>query len=513
MLMKRIGGNANTPAEPEVVNPNIPAPPPPGFASGGDPQMSIRPNVSAPPPPNFGQIGAESQRVITSAPPPLNTNAMPGVGLPSVVVERDKLREFRNQIISRMQASIGPETILTRNRDTIQQLASRFKALTAQLQITLPDEQLRLLFDEVLAEMVGFGPLEPLLGDDAISEVMVNGPNQIYIERKGKLTLSDVKFENDDHVMRVVNRIVAPLSRRVDRKSPMVDARLPDGSRVNVIIPPCALNGPTITIRKFSKKPLSSQDLIRFGSVSEDMMRFLEACVHARLNMVVSGGTGSGKTTLLNVLSSFIPSDERIVTIEDSAELQLLQDHVVTLEAKPAEIDGTGVVTIRDLVKNSLRMRPERIVIGECRGGEALDMLQAMNTGHDGSLTTLHANNPRDTIKRMETLVLMSGMDLPLKVVREQIASAIEVIVQQARLRDGSRKITHITEVQGMEGDQVVLQDIFVFEETGTDQNGKIIGRLKPTGLRPKFYEKLVLAGFALPPSVFGAPVPQQRGR
>jgi pilus assembly protein CpaF len=310
-------------------------------------------------------------------------------------------------------------------------------------------------------------------------------------------------------VMRIIDRIIRPLGRRVDRNSPMVDARLPDGSRVNAIIPPCAIDGPSITIRKFAKEKLTVDDLIRFGSVTPQMAQFLEACVHARVNIVVAGGTGSGKTTLLNVLSSFVPADERIVTIEDSAELQLHQEHVVRLETKTADLDASGEVTIRDLVRNSLRMRPERIIVGEVRGGEALDMLQAMNTGHDGSLTTVHANSPRDTIARLETLVLMSGMDLPLKVVRAQIASAVDLIVQQARLRDGSRKVVSITEVQGMEGDVVVLSDLFAFREQGL-QDGYVIGELLPTGLRPKFQPKLEMAGFSLPADIY-MPVPQAR--
>jgi len=330
----------------------------------------------------------------------------------------------------------------------------------------------------------------------------------VYIEQKGKLKLSPVTFANDEHVLKVIDRIIRPLGRRVDRKWPMVDARLPDGSRVNAIIPPCAIDGSTITIRKFSKNKLQISDLVKFGSITSEMAEFLEACVVSRLNVVVSGGTGSGKTTLLNVLSNFIPSDERIVTIEDSAELQLSQDHVVRLEAKPAEVDGSGRVAIRDLVINSLRMRPERVVIGECRGGETLDMLQAMNTGHDGSLTTLHANTPRDAIARMETMAMMSGMDLPVRVIREQIAAAVDLIVQQTRLDDGQRKVSHITEVQGMEGDVVVLQDIFVLDIKGKTAEGKIMANLKPTGVRPRFTPRLESHGFKLPPNIFGAQVP-----
>jgi pilus assembly protein CpaF len=337
---------------------------------------------------------------------------------------------------------------------------------------------------------------------------MVNGPNKVYIEQKGKLKLSAITFANDEHVLKVIDRIIRPLGRRVDRKWPMVDARLPDGSRVNAIIPPCAIDGSTITIRKFSKNKLQISDLVKFGSITNEMAEFLEACVVSRLNVVVSGGTGSGKTTLLNVLSNFIPSNERIVTIEDSAELQLSQDHVVRLEAKPAEVDGSGRVAIRDLVINSLRMRPERVVIGECRGGETLDMLQAMNTGHDGSLTTLHANTPRDAIARMETMAMMAGMDLPVRVIREQIAAAVDLIVQQTRLDDGQRKVSYITEVQGMEGDVVVLQDIFALDIKGKTSEGKIMANLKPTGVRPRFTPRLESHGFKLPPNIFGAQVP-----
>jgi pilus assembly protein CpaF len=352
-------------------------------------------------------------------------------------------------------------------------------------------------------EILGFGPLEVLLKDESITEVMVNGPEQVWIERKGQLIESGIKFLNDDHVLRIAQRILAPLGRRIDTKWPMVDARLPDGSRVNIIAPPCALQGTTLTIRKFFKKPLTVQNLIEFGTLSQQMADFLKACVHGRLNIVVAGGTGSGKTTLLNVLSSFIPEGERIITIEDSAELRLNQRHVVSLEARPPDVDGAAAVTIRNLVINSLRMRPERIVVGECRSGETLDMLQAMNTGHDGSLTTLHANTPRDAISRMETMVMMAGMDLPIRVIREQIASAVDLIVQQSRLRDGSRKITYITEVQGMEGDTVVLQDVFRFRETGSDPQGKVIGRLEPTGLVPNFVARFEGEGQKIDRSMF----------
>lgn len=359
------------------------------------------------------------------------------------------------------------------------------------------------IISEIIDEVLGLGPIEPLLKDDTVTEVMVNRYNQVYVERNGLLVLTDVHFRDDIHVMHIIEKIVSPLGRRIDESSPMVDARLPDGSRVNAIIPPLALTGPALTIRKFSRDPFKINDLVDMDTLTQEMADLLKACVEGKLNIVISGGTGSGKTTTLNVLSSFIPADERIVTIEDAAELQLRQEHIVTLEARPANIEGRGAVTIRDLVRNSLRMRPDRIVVGEVRSGEALDMLQAMNTGHEGSMTTGHANSPRDMVSRMETMVLMAGMDLPVRAIREQISSAIDLVVQQSRLRDGSRKITHLTEVQGMEGDVITMQDIFVFDQTGRDANGKIIGRFKPTGIRPKFVEKLLANGIKLPAELF----------
>lgn len=359
------------------------------------------------------------------------------------------------------------------------------------------------LITEIIDEAIGFGPINRLIRDSSISEIMVNGPQSVYVEKKGRLVRTDVVFKDDQHVMRVIEKIVAPLGRRIDESSPMVDARLPDGSRVNAIIPPLALNGPSITIRKFSERPYTVKDLINFGTMTPEVAMFLKSCVEARLNIVVSGGTGSGKTTTLNVISSFIPDDERIVTIEDAAELQLAQEHVVRLETRPPNIEGKGAITIRDLVRNSLRMRPDRIVVGEVRSGEALDMLQAMNTGHDGSLTTGHANSPRDMLSRLETMVLMAGMELPVRAIREQIASAIDLIVHQARLKDGSRRITHITEITGMEGDVITMQDIFIYKQHGRDEKGRITGAIVPTGIKPKFVEKLVDAGISLPPDIF----------
>jgi pilus assembly protein CpaF len=347
-----------------------------------------------------------------------------------------------------------------------------------------------------------YGPITELLNDDSISEVMVNGPNQVYVERKGQLSVADVKFASDAELIRVIREIAAFVGRRIDEESPMVDCRLPDGSRVNAIIPPLAIDGASLTIRKFARDPYTVQNLIQFGTLTAEAAGFLEACVKARFNVLVAGGTGSGKTTTLNVLSSFIPEDERVVTIEDAAELQLRQPHKVRLESRPARIDGSGRISIRELVVNALRMRPDRIVIGECRSGEALDMLQAMNTGHDGSLTTIHANSPRDTLARLETLVLMSGVDLPVRAIREQIASAIHLIVQQSRLRDGSRRITNITEVVGREGDTITLQDVFLFEEAGVDGNGKIQGKLSPTGIRPAAMAKIYSKKVALSPAL-----------
>ncbi|WP_134683982.1 CpaF family protein [Brevibacillus migulae] len=375
-------------------------------------------------------------------------------------------------------------------------LEAEISLLLAEEAVPMTRTEKQRFIEGMMAEIQGFGPIDPLLKDPSISEVMVNSPQLIYVERNGKLERSHVQFRDNDHVLRIIDKIVAPLGRRIDESSPMVDARLPDGSRVNAIIPPLALKGPCITIRKFSKDPFTIDDLVRFGTLTEEMALFLRACVEARLNVVVSGGTGSGKTTTLNVLSSFIPSDERIVTIEDAAELQLRQDHVITLETRAANLEGKGAITMRDLVKNSLRMRPDRIVVGEVRSGEALDMLQAMNTGHDGSITTGHANSPRDILRRLEVMVLMAGMDLPVRAIREQIASAVDLIVQQTRLKDGSRRITHITEVMGMEGEQITLQDIFLFQEKGRNEQGRVIGRQVPTGIVPSFIEKLQVAGF-----------------
>jgi pilus assembly protein CpaF len=416
---------------------------------------------------------------------------------------RESFRDVKFRIQNRVIQDLDPKLDLTNQVEVRRQIEEIFSRVIDEEGLALTRAERVRMLEQITDEIIGLGPLEPLLRDDSVSEIMVNGPRQVYIERSGKLELTNVVFQNDDHVMRIIDRIIAPIGRRVDESSPMVDARLTDGSRVNAIIPPLSLVGPVITIRKFAASPFTTDDLIRFGTSTPDMFEFLRACVEARLNIFVSGGTGSGKTTTLNVLSSFIPNDERIVTIEDAAELQLRQEHVVTLESRPPNIEGKGAVPIRELVRNSLRMRPDRIVVGECRAGEALDMLQAMNTGHDGSLSTGHANTPRDMLARLETMVLMAGVDLPVRAIREQISSAVDLIVHQSRLKDGTRKIVNITEVQGMEGDTIVMQDVFVFEQTGV-VDGKIQGRLKATGIRPKFVETFEAMGIHLPNGIFG---------
>jgi pilus assembly protein CpaF len=409
--------------------------------------------------------------------------------------------KFKTYLVENVSRSLEGESLLLGDRAEI--IKKRLNEVYIQTKVNLPDDMRKHLFNEIVDEFTGFGPIQPLLDDPDVSEIMVNGPNKVFVEKNGRLTKSGVTFDDDDHVLRIIDRIILPLGRRVDADSPTVDARLPDGSRVNAVIRPVSIDGPCITIRKFKKDKLSIDDLVKYESITKNMGEFLHACVQAHLNIVVSGGTGSGKTTLLNILSSFIPENERIVTIEDAAELQLQQDHVLRLETKVENVDGRGAVTIRDLVRNALRMRPDRIVVGECRGGETLDMLQAMNTGHDGSLTTLHANSPRDALSRMETMVLMSGMDLPLKVVRQQISSAVDLIVQQTRLKDGSRKVIAITEVAGMEGETVVLTDVFKFEQSGLGEGGKILGELRATGIRPIFGPRLEASGFKLSGEMF----------
>jgi pilus assembly protein CpaF len=410
-----------------------------------------------------------------------------------------KLREWLREQVAK---GIERES----NGDAADKLARRLAQEAYQrTQLELSPGLREQLLQDVLDDLLGFGPIQPLLEDPLISEVMVNGPDRVFVERNGRLEKSSVRFSDDAEILRVIDRIILPLGRRIDAENPTVDARLPDGSRVNAVVAPVALDGPSITIRKFSKERLRVQDLIRLGSLTEHMAQFIEACVVAKLNIVVAGGTGSGKTTLLNVLSEYIPEGERLVTIEDAAELQLNQSNLVRLEARPPNVEGRGEVSIRHLVKNALRMRPDRIIVGEVRGGEALDMLQAMNTGHDGSLTTVHANSPRDALSRLETLCLLAGVELPLRVVREQISSAVNLIVEQTRMRDGTRKVTGIAEVGGMEGDTVIMTDIFKFDEKGVDEDGKVLGDLRPTGIRPMFSPRLEIAGFKLPPQVFGA--------
>jgi len=411
--------------------------------------------------------------------------------------------DLKTRVQNKLLAELDPSMEISRTDEVRRPIQELFEQILTEENIVLSRPERARLFEQIAAEILGLGPLQPLLEDETITEIMVNGAKNIYIERKGKIHRVPVTFENNDHVLRIIDRIVAPLGRRIDEASPYVDARLADGSRVNAVIPPVSLVGPVLTIRKFARNPITLEQLVKFGTINEESLQFLKACVESRLNIVISGGTGSGKTTLLNILSQFIPGDERIVTIENAAELQLRQEHVVTLESRPPNIEQRGEITIRQLVINSLRMRPDRIIVGEIRDEAALDMLQAMNTGHDGSMTTLHSNGPRDTLSRLETMTLMAGMDLPSRAIREQVASAIDLIVHQERMRDGTRKIVHITEVSGMEGEVITMTDLFVFEQTGFD-NGQIIGHLRPTGLRPKFMDKIEASGIHLPPSIFG---------
>jgi pilus assembly protein CpaF len=404
---------------------------------------------------------------------------------------------------NKLLAELDPSMDVSQTAEVRRTIEELFENILTEEKIVLSRPERRRLFEQIVAEILGLGPIEPLLADETITEVMVNGAKNIYVERGGKIFREPAAFESNDHLMRIIDRIVAPLGRRIDESSPYVDARLPDGSRVNAVIPPISLVGPALTIRKFAKNPITVEQLVEYGTITPESIEFLRACVISKINMVISGGTGSGKTTLLNVISQYIPHDERIITIENAAELQLRQEHVVTLESRPPNIEGRGEVTIQDLVVNSLRMRPDRIIVGEIRDEAALDMLQAMNTGHDGSMTTAHSNSPRDTLARIETMTLMAGMELPVRAIREQIASAIQLVVHLERLRDGTRKVTHICDIQGMEGDVVTMADIFVFEQTGLE-DGRVIGRLRPTGLRPKFMDKLEQSGIHLPASIFG---------
>jgi pilus assembly protein CpaF len=437
-----------------------------------------------------------------SAPPP-QAPAGPRSNLSPTMGSMEGLTEFKNRVQMKLLSTLESTTDMSHKEQLRQNIEHVIDDMILEEHITISRPEKIRLYESICAELIGFGPLDSLLDDDAITEIMVNGAKHIYVEKRGKIIKANVTFESNEHVLRIIDRIVSPLGRRIDESSPYVDARLPDGSRVNAVIPPISLVGPVLTIRKFSKKPITVEQLIGFGSISPEGMQFLKACVESRLNIVISGGTGSGKTTLLNVLSSFIPGDERIITIENAAELQLQQEHVVTMESRPQNIEGKGEITIRQLVVNALRMRPDRIIVGEIRDEAALDMLQAMNTGHEGSMTTLHSNGPRDTLSRLETMVLMAGMDLPVRAIREQVSSAIDLIIHQDRMRDGTRKVTYMTEVLGMEGDVITTTDLFTFEQAGIE-NGQIIGMIRPSGLVPKFMEKIRASGIVLPTSLFG---------
>jgi len=418
----------------------------------------------------------------------------------------DPFADVKERVYQRMLREIDPNRLTGRDKHEVRpEVEAMAASMLALDDVPMArDERLRCAGD-IADEIVGFGPIEPLLEDPAVTEVMINGPRKVFFEQRGQLHLSNRVFRDDDHIMRIVEKIVVPINRRIDESSPMVDARLPDGSRVNAIIPPLAVDGPTITIRKFSRDPLTVDDLVSFGTLIPEMVDFLRACIRTRLNVIVSGGTGSGKTTLLNVLSSFIPPTERVVTIEDPCELQMRQRHVIRLETRPPNVEGRGQVTQRDLMRNALRMRPDRIIVGEVRAGEAFDMLQAMNTGHDGSLTTAHANAPRDAIARVENMVLMAGLDLPIRAIREQVASALDLVVHVSRLSDGTRRVTHVTEVVGMEGQTVTLQDVFLFQQTGIDSRGKVQGQTISTGLRPRFVDRFEAAGTHLAADIFTA--------
>ncbi|HEC33813.1 MAG TPA: CpaF family protein [Chloroflexi bacterium] len=416
---------------------------------------------------------------------------------------RDAYRDLKTRIQNKLIDELDPTMDVTRQDEVRRTIREMFDSILAEERIVLSRAERERLFEQIVAEILGLGPLEPYLADPSVTEVMVNGPKNIYVERDGKIERVNATFESGEHLMRIIERIVAPLGRRIDESVPYQDARLQDGSRVNAIIPPLSLVGPVLTIRKFYKIPLTAERLLELGSITPEAIEFLKACVQAKLNILISGGTGTGKTTFLNILSGYISNDERIITIENAAELQLQQEHVVTLESRPPNIEGRGEVTIRDLVINSLRMRPDRIIVGECRGPEAFDMLQAMNTGHEGSMTTVHANSPRDALARLENMILMAGMELPHRAIREQISAALDVIIQLERMRDGSRKVVSVSSVEGMEGDVVVMTEIFKFELAGYEE-GRVIGRLRPTGIRPKFMGKIEASGIHLPPTIFG---------
>ncbi len=445
-------------------------------------------------------VPVQNGTVDSSSTPPLQTRR---VLSSTAQTSQDTYQDLKTRVQNKLLSELDPSVDVSRVNEVRRTIQELFEQILAEENFVLSRTEKSRLFEQIAAEILGLGPLQSLLDDDSITEIMVNGARNIYIERRGKISKLPLTFENDEHVMRIIERIVSPLGRRIDESSPYVDARLPDGSRVNAIIPPISLVGPVLTIRKFARIPFSVDQLVQLGSITPEAIQFLDACVKSRINIVISGGTGSGKTTLLNVLSAFIPSDERIITIENAAELQLRQEHVVTLESRPPNIENKGEITIRNLVINALRMRPDRIIVGEIRDEAALDMLQAMNTGHDGSMTTCHSNTPRDSLSRIETMTMMAGMDLPVRAIREQVSSAIDLVVHQERLRDGSRKVVNITEVSGMEGEVITMTDIFVFEQLGYENN-RVIGKLRPTGLRPKFIEKIEASGIHLPPSVFG---------
>lgn len=488
---------------------------PPGTGTGGPAPSSAPATTEAPPP----RVEAPPPTNGAAAPAPEPASPPPAAGGGEVVDFRasemtmpvdeddvdfdDELLRLSHKVHVVLVDELGGQQFKSDDRERLRPVAQQVMNDVLRDEKPLMPRRKTVLLEEVLNEVLGFGPMQYLLNDPTISEIMVNSPYDIFIERKGKIMRSRRKFVDDRHVMNIIDRIVRPLGKQANARTPMVDGRLPDGSRVNIVIPPLALKGPGMSIRKFFKKKLDANALVQFGSMTEGMKIFLEACVKARMNIIIAGGTGSGKTTTLNLTSNFIPQDERVVTVEDAAELQVAIPNLVTLESRPANIEGEGEVSIRDLVRNALRMRPDRIIVGECRGGETLDMLQAMNTGHDGSLSTVHSNSPRDTVSRLETLCLMSGIDLPIRVVSKQIASAVQIIVQQSRLSDGSRKITHITEVQGMEGDTLLLQDIFLFDQKGRGPDGKIIGRHRSTGFRPKCVPHIEAAGYQLPRNLF----------
>ena len=499
------GGNGNASRESEEYRRSLDAmgprwgtqsPPPPPSQPRATPPTGIPINNN-----NGAMPSAPTSRFGGLDKVALRSPVGPGSG--NAAVKEATFEDIKRKVQSALINEVNPGWDSSHQDQIERALEEQFTRILSEQGYTLDRRDREQLLAAIKAEILGYGPIDLLLHDDTVTEIMVNGPQQVYVEQNGRLYTTEIKFRDDDHVMHIIERIISPLGRRCDESSPYVDARLPDGSRVNAVIPPISLTGPVLTIRKFAKTPLQPEDLVRLGTITPGMVDFLRACVQVKLNVVVSGGTGSGKTTLLNVLSSFIPDGERIITIEDAAELQLRQEHLVRMESRPSNIEGKGRITIRDLVANALRMRPDRIIVGECRREEALDMLQAMNTGHEGSMTTIHSNSPRDTLRRLETLVTMGETQLPLRAIREQISSAIHLIVHQERMADGSRKITSVTEVLNMEGEVVNTQQLFVFEQTGFE-NGRVVGRMRATGVRPSFSDRFELANIHLHPSVLG---------